>query len=245
MIVHSIESLAALDGEGLRYGIFLSGCPLRCAYCHNPDTWDKTNGEQKTAEQLFSKIKRYIPYFKAGGGGVTFSGGEPLLQADEIVKLSKLLKTEGIGYTLDTSGCVALTDSVKQAVLDAELVICDLKFYSDADYKKYTGGTLDTVINFLNFLCENKKRTWIRTVIVPTINDSEQDIDNYLKTVAPCLDCIEKYQLLAFHTMGFFKYENLGIQNPLKSVFALLPQRLQSLQQYLDKQKEKYNVKKA
>lgn len=245
MIVHSIESLAALDGEGLRYGIFLSGCPLRCAYCHNPDTWDKKNGEQKTAEQLFLKIKRYIPYFKASGGGVTFSGGEPLLQADEIVKLSKLLKTEGIGYTLDTSGCVALTDSVKQAVLDAELVICDLKFYTDTDYKKYTGGTLDTVINFLNFLCENKKRTWIRTVIVPTINDSEQDIENYLKTVAPYLDCIEKYQLLAFHTMGFFKYENLGIQNPLKNVPALLPQRLQSLQQYLYKQKEKYNVKKA
>ncbi len=241
MIVHSIESLAALDGEGLRYGIFLAGCPLRCVYCHNPDTWNKSNGEEKSAEQLFLKIKRYTTYFKASGGGVTFSGGEPLLQADEIVKLSRLLKSENINYVIDTSGCVKLTDSVKQALLGAELVICDVKFYTEDDYRNYTGGSLDTVCEFLDFLVKNKKRIWLRTVIVPTINDTEQDIDKYIKVAAPYLRYVEKYQLLAFHTMGFFKYDNLNIQNPFKNISALSPQKLNVLQQYLDKQKEKYN----
>ncbi len=239
MIVHSIESLAALDGEGLRYGIFLSGCPLRCIYCHNPDTWDAHCGEEKTTEQLFSKIKRYIPYFKASGGGVTFSGGEPLLQADEIVKLSQLLKSEDINYVIDTSGCVSLTDNVKQAVLSAQLIICDLKFYTENDYKKYTHGSLEKVTAFLDFLNKNNKRVWLRTVIVPTINDTEADIDNYLKVASPYLDCVEKYQLLAFHTMGFFKYDNLELQNPCENIPALSAQKLQSLQQYLNKQKEK------
>lgn len=244
MIVHSIESLAALDGEGLRYGIFLAGCPLRCAYCHNPDTWDASCGEQKSVEQLFAKIKRYTPYFKSSGGGVTFSGGEPLLQADEIVKLSQLLKTEGIGYTLDTSGCISLTDSVKKAVLGADLVICDLKFHTEADYKKYTGGSLEKVCDFLDFLFKNNKRVWLRTVIVPTINDTEADIDRYLKIAAPYFKCVEKYQLLAFHTMGFFKYNNLNLQNPCKDIPALSSERLTELQQYLDNQKENYNDKK-
>ncbi len=244
MKVHSIESLAALDGEGLRYGIFLSGCPLRCIYCHNPDTWSTSIGEEKAVDTIFSKIKRYIPYFKASGGGVTFSGGEPLLQADEIVKLSHLLKSEGIGYTIDTSGCVLLTDSVKKAVLTADLVICDLKFYTEEDYKKYTGGSLKKVTEFLDFLLKNKKRVWLRTVIVPTVNDTEADIDNYLKVASPYLECVEKYQLLAFHTMGFFKYDNLELQNPCKDIPALSPEKLKQLQKYLDKQKENYNDKK-
>ncbi len=245
MKVHSIESLAALDGEGLRYGIFLAGCPLRCIYCHNPDTWDPSRSEEISAEQLFSKIKRYIPYFKASGGGVTFSGGEPLLQSDEIVKLSHLLQSEDINYCLDTSGSVPLSDSVKQAVLDAELVICDIKFHNDTDYKKYTGASLETVCNFLDFVCKNSKRVWLRTVIVPTINDTQADIDNYLKLESPYLSCVEKYQLLAFHTMGFFKYDNLKLKNLCENIPALSQDKLQSLQQYLNKQKENYNVKKA
>ena len=245
MLVHSIESLAALDGEGLRYGIFLAGCPLRCIYCHNPDTWTVSGGGEKTAQQLFAKIKRYKTYFKASGGGVTFSGGEPLLQADEILKLSELLKQEDINYCLDTSGCVELTNSVKEAVLNAELVICDLKFYTEADYKKYTGGSLEKVVTFLDFLYKNQKRVWLRTVIVPTVNDSEADIDGYLKIASPYFDCVEKYQLLAFHTMGFFKYEKLGVNNPCKDLPALSTDKLKNLQQYLDKQKENYNVKKA
>ena len=244
MIVHSIESLATLDGEGLRYGVFLAGCPLRCLYCHNPDTWDAHCGEEKSPEQLFSKIKRYVSYFDASGGGVTFSGGEPLLQADEIVKLAALLQSENINYAIDTSGCVSLTDSVKQAVLGAQLIICDLKFCTENDYKKYTGGSLEKVQAFLDFLCKNKKRIWLRTVVLPTVNDTRADIDNYLKIASPYLEFVEKYQLLAFHTMGFFKYDKLGLQNPCKDIPALSPEKLNLLQQYLNEQKENYNDKK-
>jgi pyruvate formate lyase activating enzyme len=234
MKVHSVESLAALDGEGIRYDIFLSGCPLRCVYCHNPDTWNGQAATEKTAEELFAKIKRYVPYFKASGGGVTFSGGEPLLQAEKIVKLGDLLKTENIGYTLDTSGCVDLSDSVKKAVEKAELVICDLKFPDCETFKRYTGGDFNTVIKFFDYLKSISKRTWVRTVIVPNINDSEEMLDRYIKVLSNYKSIIEKYELLGFHTMGFFKYQELGVKNPLADYSDLSKEKLKELQEYAD-----------
>lgn len=127
--IHSFESLAALDGVGIRYDIFFTGCPLRCAYCHNPDTWFKSDNNY-TAEQIYKKIIRYKPYFKKGGG-VTFSGGEPLLNAKFINEVYPMIAAEGIGYCLDTSGSVALTDEVKTAIDNADMVILDIKFYKD------------------------------------------------------------------------------------------------------------------
>ena len=240
MKIHSVESLAALDGEGIRYALFLGGCPLRCVYCHNPDTWCGAVCEDKTPEQLVAKIRRYKPYFKSGGG-VTFSGGEPLLQAEEIVGVSKLLTLEGISYTIDTSGHVPLTDSVKKALDGADLVIVDLKFATADEYKKYTGGDMETVLSFLDFLVSINKRIWLRTVIIPGINDTERDIDRLLQAAKPFLGSVQKYELLGFHTMGFFKYEKSGIVNPLLNTPALSPDRLKNLQQYLDsKYKEHY-----
>lgn len=235
MKVHSVESLAALDGEGIRYDVFLSGCPLRCVCCHNPDTWNSDASTEKTVDELLTKIKRYVPYFKASGGGVTLSGGEPLLQADEIVKLGKLLKNDGIDYTIDTSGCVELNDDVKKAVKEAELVICDLKFPDDESFKKYTGGNFEKVIAFLDYLKSIDKRTWVRTVIVPDINDSEEMLESYVSVLQKYKDVIEKYELLGFHTMGFFKYEEAGIINPLKNYPPMDMERLKELQAYADK----------
>ncbi len=234
MIVHSIESLAALDGIGLRCAVFLSGCPLRCVFCHNPDTWDPRAGKEYTPEELFIKIKRYKPYFKEGGG-VTFSGGEPLIQAGEIVALGRLLEADNIGYALDTSGCLPLSPDVKKAVLDAEHVIFDLKFPDSDTMKRYTGGDFSLVSDFLDFLAASKKRTWVRTVIVPGINDSEEILDKYINILRPYGEVIEKYQLLAFHTMGFFKYGKLGINNPLEITPPLSPERLGILQKYTEK----------
>ena len=234
MKVHSFESLAARDGEGLRYGIFLSGCPLRCSYCHNPDTWDKNNGTDYTPEALLRKIQRYTSYFAAGNGGVTFSGGEPLLQAGEIAVLGRLLKEAGIGYAIDTSGCVELTDAVKEAVSLADLVICDLKFYDEKSFAEHCKGDLKKVFAFLDYLRSIGKRLWLRTVIVPGLNDKEEDIRGYAAAASPYRDIIERYELLPFHTMGFFKYENLGIENPLKDVVAMERDRLTGLQQLLD-----------
>lgn len=234
MIVHSIESLAALDGMGLRCAVFLSGCPLRCVFCHNPDTWDPRAGKEYTPEELFIKIKRYKPYFR-NGGGVTFSGGEPLMQAGEIVKLGRLLEADNIGYTLDTSGCLPLSGDVRKAILGAEHVICDLKFPDILTMKRFTGGEFSLVLDFLDFLAASKKRTWVRTVIVPGINDREEILDQYINILRPYGQAIEKYQLLAFHTMGFFKYRKLGIYNPLERTPPLSPERLDILQKYAEK----------
>lgn len=236
MLVHSIESLAALDGEGLRYEIFLAGCPLRCIYCHNPDTWTRASGKEMSEEELLKKIKRYVPYF-GDDGGVTFSGGEPLLQAGSINILGSMLKKEGINYALDTSGCIELTDEVKDAVKGADTVICDLKFPDRELMKKNTTGDLDLVLNFLDFLRSIKKKTWIRTVIVPGINDSTEMLDRYIEVLKPYKDIIKKYELLGFHTMGFYKYDNLGIKNPLEGVSALDPDKLIELKKYIASRK--------
>lgn len=228
--IHSFESMATLDGEGIRYGVFFTGCPLRCVYCHNPDTWFNSTNEY-TAEQLVSKIKRYKPYFK-NGGGVTFSGGEPLLNAAFINEVSPLLKAEGINYCLDTSGSVPLTDEVKKCIDNADMVILDIKFCDEESYKKYTGGVFRNFVEIGKYCSETGKRLWLRTVVVPGINDTEEQIKKYAEFAKQF--SYEKYELLAFHTMGFFKYENLKMKNPLKNTKPLSKERLKELQKIID-----------
>jgi pyruvate formate lyase activating enzyme len=228
--IHSFESLAALDGVGIRYDIFFTGCPLRCAYCHNPDTWYKSDIDM-SAEQVFAKIRRYKPYFKKGGG-VTFSGGEPLLNADFINELYPMLKDEGIEYCIDTSGSVPLTDNVKTAIDNADMIILDIKFYNADDYKKYTKGDFNRFVEIGKYCTAQNKRLWLRSVVVPNINDTEADMDKYAEFVKQFE--FERYELLAFHTMGFFKYDNLKLDNPLKDTKALDKGRLKELQDYLD-----------
>ena len=229
--IHSFESMAAVDGKGLRYEIFFTGCPLRCVYCHNPDSWHPS-GNDMSAEEVFKKVKRFKPYFK-NGGGITFSGGEPLLNADFINEIAPMLKAEGIGYCIDTSGSVELTDSVKEALRGAELVILDIKFNKPKDYRKYTGGDFEKFMAVARYCSDEDISLWLRTVIVPGINDSEKDIDSYHELTKDL--SYEKYELLPFHTMGFFKYDELGIQNPLKDTPPLSRERLKELQDYLDR----------
>ena len=229
--IHSFESMAALDGEGIRYDIFFTGCPLRCAYCHNPDTWYPSQTDM-SAQEVFKKVKRYKPYFK-NGGGVTFSGGEPLLNADFINEIYPMLKDEGIGYCIDTSGSVALTDKVKTAIDNADMIILDIKFYDPEDYKKYTKGDFNKFVEIGRYCTEKGKRMWLRTVIIPGVNDTEKDIERYAQLVKQ-FD-FEQYELLAFHTMGFFKYDNLKIDNPLKDTEPMDKARLAQLQKYLNK----------
>lgn len=229
--IHSFESMAAVDGEGLRCAVFLSGCPLRCVYCHNPDTWNG-EGQGMSPEELVKKVSRYKPYFK-DNGGVTFSGGEPLLQADFIKETVPLLKEKGIGYTVDTSGAVSLTDSVKFVLENAQTVILDLKFPDNDSYKKYTGHSMENVLLTLEFLESSNIPTWVRSVIVPGINDSEEEIKKYIAHIKG-KKCIYKYELLAFHTMGFFKYEKMGIKNPLANASALDMSVKDSLQAFAD-----------
>lgn len=228
--IHSFESMAALDGDGIRYAVFFTGCPLRCAYCHNPDTWHKA-GNEWSADDLVKKIKRYKPYFKRGGG-VTFSGGEPLLNSEFIIEAGKLLAEEGINYAVDTSGSVPLSDSVKTALDGADLVILDVKFFDEENYEKYTKGNFENFVAVGKYCSEKGIRLWLRTVVVPGINDTEESIKKYAEFSKQFK--FEKYELLAFHTMGFFKYENLKIENPLSDTPALDKDKLKKLQDYLN-----------
>ena len=231
MLVHSFESMGARDGEGLRYIVFLAGCPLRCVYCHNPDTWESV-GREYSPEEIAKKVLRYKPYFK-NSGGVTFSGGEPLLQSEEIVRCGDLLKNEGIGYALDTSLALPLTDSVKGAIDGADMIIADLKFPDSDLMKRYTSSPLENTLKALDYIKGIDKRLIIRTVVVPGINDNDETLSRYL-------ELIEKYspklwELLPFHTMGFFKYDEKGISNPLKDTPAMDSSRLGELKYFLSK----------
>lgn len=228
--IHSFESMAAVDGEGIRYDIFFTGCPLRCVYCHNPDTWH-TAGTEYSADEVFNKIKRFKPYFKKNGG-VTFSGGEPLLNADFINELSPMLKNAGIGYCIDTSGSVQLDEKVKTAIDNSDMIILDIKFYDPETYRTYTSGDISFPIKTAEYCSFKNKRLWLRTVIVPGINNTEKDIKKYAAFTRQFK--FEKYELLGFHTMGFFKYEKLGIKNPLKDLKALDPEKLINLQNLLN-----------
>ncbi len=236
--IHSFESLATLDGKGIRYGIFFVGCPYRCVYCHNPDTWSG-EGQRFTVDELAKKVVRYKPYF-GKDGGVTISGGEVLVQSAFVAEFEKRMKKEGVGVVLDTSGGVPLTDDVKRALKGAETVILDLKFWDDVGYRQYCKGSISTVLDTLEFCEKNKVPVWIRTVIIPGINDREECIDRYAEVVQGH-KCVERYQLLAFHTMGFSKYEKLGIKNPLEGTPALDRSRLEELQAYLDSKKVTVN----
>ena len=230
--VHSYESLAGVDGDGLRYAVFLTGCPLRCIFCHNPDTWKIGCGQEISARDLAKKVTRYKPYFK-NGGGVTFSGGEPLLQAEFIAEISPMLLSEGISYVIDTSGAVPLSDAVRIALDGAEAVILDIKFPTDEEYLRYTGVDFSKTKAILDYLEEKKKRVIARTVVIPGINDTEEKMREYAN-IASKYTSIKKYELLPFHTMGFFKYESLGISNRLKETEPLSESRKNELQAHLD-----------
>lgn len=232
--IHSFESLAAVDGEGLRYAVFLAGCPLRCVYCHNPDTWSGEAAQEWEAAALARKLARYKPYF-GELGGVTFSGGEPLVQAEFLLELLPLLMERGIRYIVDTAGGVPLTETVKAVLAGAQSVILDLKFPDDEGYRRYTGQGIERPLQTLAYLESIGKPTRIRTVIVPGLNDCEAALARYLPHVTD-KRCVSRYELLGFHTLGFFKYERLGIPNPLADTPPLNRDTLTLLQAFVDGQ---------
>lgn len=235
--VHSFESLAAVDGDGLRYGVFLAGCPLRCVYCHNPDTWKMGAGQEIEADALVKKLARYRSYF-GENGGVTFSGGEPLLQAEWLCEVAELLGREGIGYVVDTSGGVPLSEDVKTLLSGAQSILLDLKFPDEESYRRYTGRGISETLATIDYLESIGKKTRIRIVVVPDINDSEEVLERYL-THLRGKACVSEVELLGFHTMGFHKYEGLGIENRLANTSALNPAVKDRLQAFVNAQMKK------
>ena len=210
--IHSIEPMGTVDGPGVRAVIFGGGCPLRCIYCHNPDTWCMTACTLTDTDTLVERIKRLYPYIK--DGGVTFSGGEACMQAEFFTELADKLKPIGLHIALDTSGCI-INEGVRKLLSRVDLVHLDIKMTSDEDYRKYTGGSLERTLDFLKICEEMGKRVWIRHVVIPEINDTLHDLMRLKEIISP-FKCIEKTELLPFKKLCLEKYETLNIPFPLK-----------------------------
>ena len=215
--INSIQTLGTVDGPGVRFVLFMQGCPLRCGYCHNPDTWDFSGGYEVTAEEIFEKIKRYREYF-CKDGGITVSGGEPTAQADFVRELFALCKNDGIHTALDTSGCI-WNEKVEKLLEVTDLCLLDYKMCNDEDYEKYTRCKKASVDLFLSELQKRSIDTWLRQVIVKGINDSAESV-KMLYDVADLHSCVKKVELLKFRKLCAPKYENLGIEFP----FGNLPE---------------------
>ena len=214
--IHSIQSMGTVDGPGVRFVVFFQGCNLRCGCCHNPDTWDMTDGMEYTAADIVARAIRCREYF-GKNGGITISGGEPLLQADFAREIFELCHAEGINTCLDTSGSV-MNASALALLGVTDRVLLDIKYTNNEDYLKYAGCTLDSVLSFLDLLEERAVPTTLRQVIIPTLNDSGENISK-LKAIADARKCVDKIELLPFKNICQVKYDKMGIEFP----FGKLP----------------------
>lgn len=215
--VHSFQSLGTLDGPGVRFVVFMQGCNLRCGCCHNPDTWDMKQGSEHTPEEVAARAVRYKEYFKKDGG-ITISGGEPLLQAEFVREVFRLCHAEGINTCLDTSGSI-LNDAVKSALAETDRVLLDIKYTEDSLYREHVGCEMKKATDFLSYLEEKQIPVTLRQVIIPTLNDTEENILE-LKRIAEKYSCVDKIELLPFRKICQVKYDKMEIEFP----FAHIPE---------------------
>ncbi len=212
--VHSIQSLGTLDGPGVRFVVFMQGCNLRCGCCHNPDTWG-SGGAEYEPKAIAEKAVRYKEYF-GKDGGITVSGGEPLLQTEFVTELFKECKALGINTCLDTSGSI-ITNKTEELLEFTDRVLLDIKYTSEEGYEKYVGCGLSEVLRFLKLLEKHEIPTTLRQVIIPTLNDDENNALR-LKTIADGHKCVDKIELLPFRKLCSVKYDSLGIEFPFKNL---------------------------
>ena len=234
--IHSFESFGTVDGPGIRFVTFLQGCPLRCQYCHNPDTW-LSGGTEYSAEDVAKRILRYRNYF-GEKGGATVSGGEPLLQIDFVIELFTILKEKGIHTCVDTSGITFKADDEKSVekhkkLLEVtDLVLLDVKHIDDKAHRELTGMSNENTLAFAKFLSDHGKATWIRYVLVPTKTDDDGAMKR-LKAFIDTLQSVEKVEVLPYHTMGEVKYQKLGYEYPLKGVEPPTKERVENARKIL------------
>ena len=213
--VHSIQSLGTVDGPGLRFVVFLQGCNLRCKCCHNPDTWDRQGAKTYTAEEVVEKATKYREYF-GEKGGITISGGEPLLQPDFAYEIFRLCHEKGINTCLDTSGSI-LNEQIKKILTETDRVLLDIKYTDDELYRENVGCSLQKPMEFLQYLNEQKIPTTLRQVIIPTLNDNETNIEK-LNEIVEKNTCIDKVELLPFKKICQTKYDSMNIQFPFANM---------------------------
>ena len=212
--VHSIESFGTVDGPGIRMVIFLSGCPMRCLYCHNPDTWDPKGGTPMTAEDILNQYEQARPFYKKGG--ITVSGGEPLMQIGFVTELFEKAKKSGIHTCLDTSGHLG-ANADEELLANTDLVLLDIKAWNPERYRALAGGELRPTLEFAERLAALRKPVWLRYVLVPGLTDNMEDITE-LSRHAARLGNVERVDVLPFHQMGRFKWDELKLDYTLKDV---------------------------
>ena len=228
-IIHSTESFGAADGPGLRYVIFVRGCRMRCRYCHNPDTWSAEGGEEISADEVLKKALRYRNYWKKDGG-ITVSGGEPLLQIDFLTELFKKAKAEGVNTVIDTAGNPFTREEpffskFNELMKYTDLLMLDIKEINPERHKALTGFDNANILDMARYLSEIKKPVWIRHVLVPGHTDFDEDLDA-LGEFIDSLQNVERVEVLPYHTLGKFKWENLGIKYTLEDVSPPTEERI-------------------
>ena len=219
--VHSIETFGSVDGPGIRFVIFLQGCKMRCQYCHNPDTWSTNSKDMVSADELLEQALRYRTYW-GEKGGITVSGGEPLLQMDFLIELLQKAKKAGVHTAIDTSGSIfsrnePFFQKFNTLMKYTDLILLDLKHIDDAKHKSLTGCSNRNILDMARYLAEIKKPVWIRHVLVPERSDNDEDLirlDEFVRS----LGNVERFEVLPYHTLGIFKWEELKIPYQLKGI---------------------------
>lgn len=221
--IHSLESMGTVDGPGIRFVVFLQGCPMRCQFCHNPDTWDMDvkASYELTPDELMREIRKYKAFIHTGG--VTCTGGEPLLQAEFVEQFFYLCRKEGIHTALDTAGSV-WNEVARRAAAAADLILFDVKTIDDSIHQSYVGVTRKNNARFLDYLQEIGKPVWLRHVVVPGITDDDARLHALARYLEP-YTVIERVEVLPYHTMGSFKYKQMGLSYPLEGVPPLSKER--------------------
>jgi len=231
--IDSIDTMGLVDGPGIRVVIFMQGCPLRCIFCHNPDTWDMNGKIQMTPKELTDEIRKYRPYIEIDGG-VTFSGGEPLLQSKFLLETLKLCKKAGIHTCIDTAGNGYDKNLLDELLKYIDLILLDIKAINPTNYKRITNGKMDQFNYFLDKIQEHNKKIWIRQVIVPGINDNEEyilELKEFIKTIKN----VERVELLPYSLIGTSKYKDLNLKYKLEGVPAMDKEKCDKLQKLIDK----------
>ncbi|MGN0621613.1 MAG: pyruvate formate-lyase-activating protein [Porcipelethomonas sp.] len=234
--IHSWESFGAADGPGVRFIVFLQGCKMRCKYCHNPDTWSLTGGTEKTADELLKQALRYQAYW-GKDGGITVSGGEPLLQIDFLIDFMKKAKEQGIHTVIDTAGNPFTREEpffskFEELMKYTDLLLLDLKEINPERHKNITGFENDNIIDLAKYLSDIGKPVWIRHVLVPENSDFDEDLDALGEFISS-LKNVEKVEVLPYHTLGKFKWDNLGIKYALEGIDPPEHERVKNAQERL------------
>lgn len=232
--IHSLESFGSVDGPGVRFLIFTAGCPMRCQFCHNPDTWKMQTGTEYEPEELMKKALRYRSYWK-NGGGITVSGGEPLLQIDFLIDLFKLAKAEGVHTTIDTSGQPFTKEEpffskFQELMKYTDMLLLDIKHIDDEQHQILTGQSNKNILELAQYLSEIQKPVWIRHVLVPERSDKDEYLDRLHDFIAT-LNNVERVEVLPYHTLGVYKWKELGMKYPLEGIEPPTKERIENAKQ--------------